>query len=908
MVLNIHNFAKKITNSNRYILEKKLIVLGVFVVLVCGAVFLIQSSAQTQETIFDVMKEQGTNNVYMTMALPDDRKYKRLLPNTQILELYNTLNLPTQTTPKSTLDQYTTTTLIAISRGRYAPPSGIQEPVISVSDYFNITPNGEIQYLLMSAPYALDSGYNPLFYVDRKEVEGNYYTRGDSIYYTGQADYSTNTYTYTSTLRSQENNSRIFHAVIPEGQNECSIEQNYIAIIRSASDFKTILPERLKQGGYENILQGGGNAIIHIQPVLDSQTTDSSDLTFTLRCRRTGPAQRSINTVDISDPEQSERKEGTGEEIVTLTLEAGYHACTFPGTEYDVYSNSDSLNFAADGDPVAGGTTYTVLVDRIDNNQDTDSDQEWEIRCTKIQVIPLQQGVVNHISNTGAGVFQLGTPSNAESLQCLNKSQKIILLQQILPNKERTADVLEMDIALSKRIDGSAFFLNTRHLENLWSVECSVSGTDTTNELPSIQGDIPGDSESVTPLTGTPVTASTTNNNPNLLRNVVARADEIGREKNLKCANHLLDLDKSTDENGVGLADILLVPEDLCIQYKLIFNAGGWYYPGQHNIEVNYTEAGYRSLTPQNGHSDRLYIQGVLIHELCHAQQDYYAPIGTWEYANPQFTANISEAYKRRILYGRTKRWWYPDNGEYNGMYGTQDYHIVKDLSPPYLDRWNVRPVQELGAEFCMIFIAGNNGRRDIADRKYGPNSKQPTLRNGKPVVNTVLKDQDAQEWFNKYMITADLKSITTPILNSFKTIKIKDLRRRGNKLLFEVEWDEPSSEELQAIEDKGLSLQYDFQLLYQPYRQSRTRQDYNYKVNESPQTIEMNIEQGQNLENYHYLIFYTFPPRVISPIETLRKTGSKYETYSNTSWMDFQYLAETTYIDLKAIIQQNSP
>lgn len=886
----MYNFAKKITNSNGYILEKRLVVLGVVVAVACGVLFSIQTSAQTQEATFDVMREQGTNNIYMTIDLSDNQgKYKRLLPNTRILELYDNLNLPTQDTPKHTLDQYTTTTLISINRSIYSQLE-VQGPSISRSDFFNITPNGEIQYLLMSRPYALDSGYNSFFYVDKEEVEGGYYTKGDSIYYTGKTDYSTNIYTYTGTLRPEENRTRIFNAIIPEGENECSIERNYIAIVRDASGYKAILPDRLQSENYENTLLSGGNVIIHIQPVLDSQTTDSSDLSFTLRCERTGPASGSINRIDVSalsGPEQSFEKTSTNEQIVIINLDPGYHTCSFLGNGvYGLYGEHADI---IDGDPLAGGT-YTVLVDLYEQEK---SNIQWTIKCTKVQIIPLQPNVINQINSTTPGVFQLGVPPTAQSLECLNRNKQILLLQQISSSGQRTTDVLFPDIEFIKSIAGNTFFLNARHFSasNIWNAACS-----TTNNTSRQQIDPTSTNTSTTTLlTGTPVAASPTNNNPNLLRNVVARADQIAEAKGLPqgvCANHLLDLDKSTSENGIELGDILLVPADLCIEYIVTNHDGGQYIDDERRAQVYYWGDGTAY--------ERLNAQYTLIHELCHAQQDYYsigAHIDLWAHLSPQFTSNISggnrgplAGYRQLIRIDHTKLWYYPNDGEYNGMYGTPGW----GWRPPF-------PVDELGAEFCTLFATSDRGRRDIVDIEYGPNGHNPTLTNGKPATDTVLGDTIAKRWVNQYMVNPNLEPLIAPILPS--NIQITNVQTQNNQLSFDISWDVPSQQAQQALEDKNLPLQYEFGVLENPSGYSFGSFEHHifrFDPNNSPSTITIPLREGigRYLPPDSILELYIYPPRIESRVEVRYEIdGLRRET------IDFTGTIHDSFIDITDLL-----
>ena len=210
-------------------------------------------------------------------------------------------------------------------------------------------------------------------------------------------------------------------------------------------------------------------------------------------------------------------------------------------------------------------------------------------------------------------------------------------------------------------------------------------------------------STSTTSFTSATSTQRSTTNNKFALSNILA-------QNKRGCSTDLLGLE--------GIVGEMSVVDMLCIKYTTSINSSfygifvkqatgihtlGFYVAG--TIEVFTDKA-------ENKQS----LRRTLIHELCHANQDYYRTQKT------------------------TKKEWYktPAGQEFISITG---YSIVNNawfLSPnsPYRKMYNKNP-QEFAAEVCTIFL-----HPTITNERY--NQTQ---------INAVLNNQQLKNWYNQYVV-----------------------------------------------------------------------------------------------------------------------------------------------------------
>ena len=201
-------------------------------------------------------------------------------------------------------------------------------------------------------------------------------------------------------------------------------------------------------------------------------------------------------------------------------------------------------------------------------------------------------------------------------------------------------------------------------------------------------------------------TPSSSNTNFNLVRNVVSK------QNGTECANHLLNTDQY-------VGDAMFIPEDLCIQFVErtdVLYRGRYYADADRIVMV---------LHP-NLRADKAQYQYTLLHELCHAQQDYYLnsadlDLFSWEkkQAGEQFEGVAGYQYQDGSLA-------YPQTGQYYGMYGTR---IIRPL--------------ELSAEMCTHFLSP-----DIANQAD---------RYSQEIRNRIYNDSGMQSWVRQYMLNTNL-------------------------------------------------------------------------------------------------------------------------------------------------------
>ena len=308
-----------------------------------------------------------------------------------------------------------------------------------------------------------------------------------------------------------------------------------------------------------------------------------------------------------------------------------------------------------------------------------------------------------------------------------------------------------------------------------WTVLCRSQDT-----VPPEQQDI-----NFTPfITGPKVEPHPTNKNPNLLRNVVAKADGIN------CANHLLGLEDV-------IADVLLVPENLCIKFITIHgdNVNGLYGKSTKTLSINtgaftsddnYVLDYWKTATSK-----------TMIHELCHAQQDYYANkinfgSRTWNHLVPEFVKITGHEWNPSHPES-TFGWFYPDTGKYYRMYGT-------GLGKSF----NKYDVSETGAEFCVAFASLNAGRDDIARK----------IKNSSRVLDRISEDNKAREWIMSYMLNPNLKPHPNILPSGSATptnIQVTNMQRpTANSISFDISWDRPSASDISDLTDLGFKLDYD--------------------------------------------------------------------------------------------------
>ena len=335
------------------------------------------------------------------------------------------------------------------------------------------------------------------------------------------------------------------------------------------------------------------------------------------------------------------------------------------------------------------------------------ADAGWTIQCHTPNEITLDRpDVLYTINGVGTGSFLI--PLNDYlKVRCDDRNLQLFWYR----TQRRDGGYIRTDLNVSAALQGPT--------DGRWSVKCYVK---TSGDEVKLNAFIPG----------TKVEASPTNSNPNLLRNVVAAADGTN------CANHLLGLEDI-------IADIMLVPEDLCIHYTPLSGAGGYYFRTsdgpfiQVGVPPERSEETERKYVYRDRNGLSVWAHSTLIHELCHAQQAYYTfSLVSWaiNHPGPEF-ATITGHRKKEPVTNTWSPWYYPPTGQYAGMYGTraQDYYTIT----------------ETAAEFCVAFAASNKGRMDIA------NTTISDIIPSQEMTQRIIRNQRAREFIDKYMLNINL-------------------------------------------------------------------------------------------------------------------------------------------------------
>ena len=710
----------KLTKNNRYILH---IVHFSIAVVLCLSSFTPYSSPHAQTSSLengDIVREQETGNLYQvaTVLLNDQtKKYKRFLRDQQSVgtALYTSAN-PTKSVTQRTLAQYELNDVVLVQK----PESNVLE-----YDFYRIFPNNTVKQLIMSRPDMLNSGYVPAFYATQAEIDR--YAKAEPLYYTGTTRNESNVYRDASTLKPNENRTRIYKAIIPEGENRCSLQGDFVAVIGKPGATYTTITNNVGWASLSG-LQGGA-VTVYLQTFVETPYPS-----FTLECRQTSPLnEHIIDTVALPNSEITFTKTGTGEQSFDMVLAEGFHYCTIMSNEKSarnplsenlyVQNRETSAQFPLNS--VIVGKRYGIHITNLSSMKPS-YQGAWTLQCYRPHTIPLNPNTVNRITGNGSpSVFRLSWASGTKLLRCRGSDSHISLYNNAL-------DIWQVVTAVQPEahsVSGNAFL--SVNANQAWTVFCSSSDAVPETRKQNIN---------YTPfITGPQTTQSLRDpNNPNLLRNVVARADGV------TCANHLLGLDAL-------VGDILLVPEDLCIRYITVDIPfiGGIYDATTSTIRIN------TPVTLEDAHLFNAFEkqkQITLVHELCHAQQDYYAESpDNWGFLNPEFATitghqlrllkEFSDGYKS---YG----WYYPNTGSYFGMYGagfgSADHNNQYDMF-------------ETGAEFCMVFASANAQRIDIV---------QDMVSETVPVnemLGRILNNSKAQSWITRYMLNPYVEPLLSP-------------------------------------------------------------------------------------------------------------------------------------------------
>ena len=518
-----------------------------FLLVFCLSVLTPPLLAQAQTTSLengDVVREQETGKLYQVTSVQIGskiKKYKRLLQDQQSVSTSLRANKTAiKSASKNTLSRYELNDLVLV-------PKNTQSNVVEY-DMYRIFSNRTIKQLVMNENSAVSSGYVSAFYATQEEIDRQIYTKQDPIYFTGTTNSTSNVYKESGRLTEKENGNRIYRAVLPQGENQCSITGNVVAVIgKPGVEYATIT-----SGASLSNLQGGNVLIL-----LQQTSRDNTDSSFVLECRQVNPLHtETINTATLPAQKTTYTKTGTGEALLNITLPQGFHSCIIT----DSSGSTDNLQLTATNDAnfntlsvIPGGKTYIVNVKTQIANQ-SNFLEHWTIECHEPQNISLTQNMITLVQGTGYPYgFKLNWAPNTTMIQCKgyqNPDDANIVFYKDAGQKQ---SAFTLQPTTSTPNNPSAFLsINPRTINphQKWTAVCKSQNTtlQTSQYNPNI-----------TPLvtSATKTTPHPTNNNPNLLRNVVAKADGIN------CANHLLDLD-----DVVG--DTLLVSQDLCIQYTTI--------------------------------------------------------------------------------------------------------------------------------------------------------------------------------------------------------------------------------------------------------------------------------------------------------------------------------------------------
>ena len=436
----------------------------------------------------------------------------------------------------------------------------------------------------------------------------------------------------------------------------------------------------------------GGNVIIYVQ-VIDAFQPNTS---WVLECKQiTSPSPTQIPQNTLLSPQISYVKDGTGDANFLATIPQGEHICVGRsqgfGMIINITQNNSTSSFRSGNKiEICGG---------VKNIHIQGEDGEWQFECTAIEDKRIEVDTYT-ISGTGNALFYISTLKDNYACDIASKGSVYANLQSapnrsIIFSNNFLRHVGKVDVGKWK----TKVVANTEDAE--WTLRCvypfrGLEGTDL-------------DAVHITPLVFSEepkTTSSLSNTSSQLVRNVVSKAD--GTE----CANHLLGTDQY-------VGDAMLIPPDLCIQFvertDVIYR--GRYYADTNRIVM--------VLHPKL-RAEKAQYQYTLLHEICHAQQDYYlnninVDLFAWEQkqAGKQFEGAAGYQVQDGSL-------TYPRTGQYYGMYGTR----------------NIRPL-ELSAEMCTHFLSP-----DIANQadRYSQETRDRIFN------NAVL-----QGWVYQYMLNTNL-------------------------------------------------------------------------------------------------------------------------------------------------------
>ena len=277
-----------------------------------------------------------------------------------------------------------------------------------------------------------------------------------------------------------------------------------------------------------------------------------------------------------------------------------------------------------------------------------------------------------------------------------------------------------------------------------------------------------------------------------LLKNVMAK-NERG------CSTDLLGL-----EEYPAIQNLPVVPT-LCITYTTSNshrNTGGTYNMFNNALHLFTNKFG--------DDAKRKY---GLLHELCHANQDYHNSyvsetkekkmmIGDWSalQASQEFI-EITGYERNSFTEGWMGRWTLPYGSPYNTLYSTH-------------------PI-ELAAEVCGIFLS----------QEVYLNSGRYTLRQ----INSVLNNQELREWFNKYVLNID-----TTYYSNTQVETITYYRTDGTELIRKYYRENGTLKFVLSYRENGTLEQIDY------YRANATlKKEWHYTENETLKWIYHYNEAG---------------------------------------------------------------